>query len=165
VSVTLRRPGRIKRFLCSSFNSTNHFQQLHLGPIPEHTVLTLDPQNGRVLGRWGDNLFYMPHGLTIDRHDNLWVTDVALHQAFKFKPGELTPVLTFGQRFVPGSSKNHLCMPTSIAVASEGEVFIADGYCNSRILKFNAAGVLLRVIPNPPGLSPPPPKHKLKVSF
>jgi peptidylamidoglycolate lyase len=41
-------------------------------------------------------------------------------------------------------------MPTSIAVASEGEVFIADGYCNSRILKFNAAGVLLRVIPNPP---------------
>lgn len=25
----------------------------------------------------------MPHGLTVDRHDNLWVTDVALHQAFK----------------------------------------------------------------------------------
>ena len=59
--------------------------------------------------------------------------------------------MTFGQRLTPGSSKNHLCMPTSIAVASEGEIFIADGYCNSRILKFNAAGVLLRVMPNPPG--------------
>ncbi|XP_008195286.1 peptidyl-alpha-hydroxyglycine alpha-amidating lyase 2 isoform X2 [Tribolium castaneum] len=133
-----------------TFNSTNHFQQLHLGPIAEPTVLTLDPQTGQVLGQWGENFFFMPHGLTIDRHDNLWVTDVALHQAFKFKPGELSPILTFGQRLTPGSSKNHLCMPTSIAVASEGEVFIADGYCNSRILKFNAAGVLLRIIPSPP---------------
>ncbi|RZB39303.1 peptidyl-alpha-hydroxyglycine alpha-amidating lyase 2, partial [Asbolus verrucosus] len=127
-------------------------EPLKLGQVSgvEHTVLTLDPQDGRVLGRWGQNLFYMPHGLTIDRHDNLWVTDVALHQAFKFKPGELSPVLAFGQRLTPGSSKTHLCMPTSVAVATEGEVFIADGYCNSRILKFNAAGGLLRVIPSPP---------------
>lgn len=29
--------------------------------------------------------------------------------------------------------------------------FIADGYCNQRILKFNAAGHILRVIPQPPG--------------
>lgn len=62
---------------------THHFQQTQLGPIPENTVLTLDPQTGEVLGQWGSDLFYMPHGLTIDRHDNLWVTDVALHQAFK----------------------------------------------------------------------------------
>lgn len=46
-------------------------------------MLTLDPQTGRVLGKWGADIFYMPHGLTVDRHDNLWVTDVALHQAFK----------------------------------------------------------------------------------
>lgn len=31
------------------------------------------------------------------------------------------------------------------------QFFIADGYCNSRILKFNAAGKLLRSIPQPPG--------------
>ncbi|KAG5881404.1 hypothetical protein JTB14_008916 [Gonioctena quinquepunctata] len=133
-----------------TFNSTNHFQQQDLGAIKEHTVLTLDPHTGKVLGKWGADLFYMPHGLTVDRHDNLWVTDVALHQAFKYKPGELQPTLTFGERFQPGADNKHLCMPTSIAVASTGEIFIADGYCNSRILKYNALGVLLRVIPSPP---------------
>ncbi|VEN55884.1 unnamed protein product [Callosobruchus maculatus] len=133
-----------------TFNESNHYQFAHLGPIKEHTVLTLDPQTGKVLGKWGADLFYMPHGLTVDRHDNLWVTDVALHQAFKFKPGELQPTLTFGHRFQPGSDPKHLCMPTSVAVATTGEIFIADGYCNSRILKYNAAGGLLRIIPSPP---------------
>ncbi|XP_074036840.1 peptidyl-alpha-hydroxyglycine alpha-amidating lyase 2 isoform X2 [Leptinotarsa decemlineata] len=133
----------------NTFNNSNHYQNIHLGPIKEHTVLTLDPQTGKVLGKWGADLFYMPHGLTVDRHDNLWVTDVALHQAFKFKPGELQPTLTFGERFRPGPDPKHLCMPTSIAVATTGEIFLADGYCNSRILKYNALGVLLRVIPGP----------------
>ncbi|XP_060533454.1 peptidyl-alpha-hydroxyglycine alpha-amidating lyase 2-like isoform X2 [Cylas formicarius] len=133
-----------------SFNSTHHYQQGHLGPIKDHTVLTLDPQTGKVLGKWGSDMFYMPHGITLDKHDNLWLTDVALHQAFKFKPGELQPTLTFGEKFTPGSDTKHLCKPSSIAVASTGEIFIADGYCNTRILKYNAAGELLRVIPNPP---------------
>jgi len=24
--------------------------------------------------------FYMPHGLEVDANDNIWITDVALHQ-------------------------------------------------------------------------------------
>lgn len=132
-----------------SFNETHHYQQMHLGPIRENTVLTLDPKDGKVLGQWGANLFYMPHGLTIDRHDNLWVTDVALHQVFKFRPGELEPSLVFGKEFQPGPGLKHLCKPTHVAVATTGEIFIADGYCNNRILKFNAMGVLLRTIPSP----------------
>lgn len=133
-----------------SFNESHHYLQGSKGPIKEPTVLTLDPKDGKVLGQWGANLFYMPHGLTLDRHDNLWLTDVALHQVFKFRPGELQPSLTFGEAFQPGSSQRHLCKPTSVAVANTGEIFIADGYCNNRILKYNAAGGLLRVIPNPP---------------
>lgn len=30
------------------------------------------------------------------------------------------------------------------------QIFVADGYCNNRILKYNAAGRILRVIPQPP---------------
>lgn len=39
-------------------------------------------------------------------------------------------------------------MPTSAAVATTGEIFVADGYCNNQILKFNAAGILLMAIPS-----------------
>ena len=27
--------------------------------------------------------FYLPHGLTVDRHGNFWMTDVAMHQVIK----------------------------------------------------------------------------------
>lgn len=39
-------------------------------------------------------------------------------------------------------------MPTSVAIATTGEIFVADGYCNNQILKFNAAGILLMAIPS-----------------
>lgn len=55
-----------------------------------------------------------------------------------------------GQRFEPGVSRRHLCKPTSVAVASTGEIFVADGYCNNRVMKYNALGRLIRIMPQPP---------------
>lgn len=71
----------------STFNDSHHFLQAHLGLIKDPTILTLDPHNGSVVAKWGADMFYMPHGLTIDRHDNIWVTDVGMHQAFKVLMG------------------------------------------------------------------------------
>ncbi len=33
-----------------------------------------------------DFRFYLPHGLTVDDQDCLWVTDVGAHQVFKLTP-------------------------------------------------------------------------------
>lgn len=93
-----------------------------MGPIPVDTVIKLDSTTGEVLDSWGSILFYMPHGMTIDRHGNTWITDVALHQVFKFHPNSRYPSLTIGRRFQPGSLPNHLCQPTAVAIASTGEV-------------------------------------------
>ncbi|PSN45830.1 Peptidyl-alpha-hydroxyglycine alpha-amidating lyase 2 [Blattella germanica] len=134
----------------SSFNASHHFQHVAEGPIAVSTVLTLDPDSGAVLSDWGSNLFFMPHGLAIDSRDNTWLTDVALHQVFKFAPGQTRPSLVLGQRLEPGSGSQHLCQPTSVAVSSSGEFFVADGYCNSRVLHLSAHGRLVRVIPRPP---------------
>lgn len=43
----------------------------------------LDPKTGAIKSGWGSDMFYMPHGMTIDGHGNYWITDVAMHQAFK----------------------------------------------------------------------------------
>uniref|UniRef100_A0A1B0GBQ4 peptidylamidoglycolate lyase n=1 Tax=Glossina morsitans morsitans TaxID=37546 RepID=A0A1B0GBQ4_GLOMM len=143
---------RADRFWDSNtFNETNNiFYYIENGPIKEATIYTLDAKTGNILSGWGENMFYLPHGLTIDTHGNYWITDVAMHQAFKLRASESQPLLTIGTPFRPGSSVKHLCKPTSIAVATTGEFFVADGYCNQRILKFNAAGRLLRIIPQPP---------------
>lgn len=37
-------------------------------------------------------------------------------------PGRDYPTITIGQRFQSGSTRNHLCKPTAVAVASTGEV-------------------------------------------
>ncbi len=34
--------------------------------------------------------FFMPHGLHIDHEDNVWITDVALHQVSSHSPCELS---------------------------------------------------------------------------
>ena len=51
--------------------------------IDEDTILTLDPDSGKVLSSWGKGMFYMPHGLTIDADGNTYVTDVGLHQVMR----------------------------------------------------------------------------------
>lgn len=65
---------------------------------------------------------------------------MAMHQVFKFLPGADKPILTLGQAFSPGTSNAHFCKPTDVAVASSGVFFVADGYCNSRIMKFDRDG-------------------------
>ena len=56
------------------------FKQKSEGPIKENTHLVLDAKTGAILKASGANQFYMPHGLSIDDKDNMWMTDVALHQ-------------------------------------------------------------------------------------
>jgi DNA-binding beta-propeller fold protein YncE len=49
-----------------------------------------------------------------------------------------------GEKFVPGSDENHFCAPADVAVdRGSGDIFVADGYCNSRIVKFDKSGRFL----------------------
>ena len=85
----------------------------------------------------------MPHGLSMDSQGNLWLTDVAMHQVFKYSDGEIK--MTLGEAFVPGHDEKHFCKPTDVAVSNDGSaIFVADGYCNSRLVKFDAKGNFAR---------------------
>lgn len=108
-------------------------------PITGATVSVFDGKTGNLLNSWGANLFIMPHGLTIDHEDNIWLTDVGLHQVFKFTPeGRL--LLTLGERGKPGNDRSHFNLPTDVAVLKDGSFYVSDGYKNTRVLKFSASG-------------------------
>ncbi|XP_051010371.1 peptidyl-glycine alpha-amidating monooxygenase isoform X8 [Acomys russatus] len=126
----------------NSFDSKFVYQQRGLGPIEDDTILVIDPNNAAILQSSGKNLFYLPHGLSIDKDGNYWVTDVALHQVFKLDPhSKEGPLLILGRSMQPGSDHNHFCQPTDVAVdPSSGAVFVSDGYCNSRIVQFSPSG-------------------------
>ena len=69
----------------------------------------------------------------------------ALHQVFRFDVKNSTekPDLVLGEAFKPGRSASKFCKPTSVASLENGDFFVADGYCNSRIIKFSFNGKLL----------------------
>ncbi|XP_063101589.1 peptidyl-glycine alpha-amidating monooxygenase isoform X13 [Cavia porcellus] len=124
-----------------SFDSKFVYQQRGLGPIEDDTILVIDPNNAAVLRSSGKNLFYLPHGLSIDKDGNYWVTDVALHQVFKLDPNSKGPLLILGRSMQPGSDQNHFCQPTDVAVdPGTGAIYVSDGYCNSRIVQFSPRG-------------------------
>lgn len=107
--------------------------------ISQNTIIELDHASGKLINAWGANYFIMPHGLTIDKNNNVWVTDVGLHQIFKFShDGKL--LMTLGVSKVPGNDSLHFNLPTDIAVADDGTFYVSDGYGNSRIIKFSSTG-------------------------
>ncbi|XP_059690323.1 peptidyl-glycine alpha-amidating monooxygenase isoform X7 [Gavia stellata] len=128
----------------NSFDSKFVYQQRVLGPIEQNTILVLNPSNAKLLHSMGKSLFYLPHGLSIDKNGDYWVTDVALHQVFKLGADNKEPLLILGVALQPGSDKNHFCQPTDVAVDPiTGSIYVSDGYCNSRIIQFSPNGLYL----------------------
>jgi peptidylamidoglycolate lyase len=108
-------------------------------PIAKPTVSVIDAQTGKLITSWGAGLFIMPHGLTIDHEDNVWLTDVALQQVFKFThDGKL--LLTLGEQAKAGDDHSHFNLPTDVAVLPDGSFYVSDGYRNTRVVKFTTDG-------------------------
>ena len=108
-------------------------------------VLKFSP-DGEFLGGFGTGLVGRPHGFTVDPDGNMWLTDVALAPGemgavvHKLNPaGEL--VMTLGQPGVVGRDRETFNRPASVAVSSNGDIFVADGEGpNNRIVKFSSDG-------------------------
>ena len=107
--------------------------------IHDKTMLILDKETGTLIDSWGEDIFIMPHGLAVDHNNNIWVTDVGLHQVFKFShSGQL--LMEVGESMVSGNDSMHFNRPTDIVVAADGCFYVSDGYGNSRIVKFDSSG-------------------------
>ena len=114
-------------------------EPLPLDLIQAPTIAVFNGKTGKLMKEWGAGLFAMPHGLTVDDHDNVWLTDVALNQVFKFSPdGKLLMVV--GERGVAGTDGRHFNRPTDIAVLPDGSFYVSDGYRNTRVAKFSPTG-------------------------
>lgn len=110
--------------------------------IDANTILVLDNETGSMIRAWGKDMFVMPHGIAVDHDNNIWVTDVGLHQIFKFdQNGKL--LMQLGEPGIAGNDSSHFDKPTDVTIASNGDFYVSDGYGNSRIVKFSADGKYL----------------------
>lgn len=116
----------------------------HRAEIP---IVEMDG-TGKVLKMWGEKLFAWPHGIRIDRFGNLWITDGQARngigqQVFKYSPdGRL--LMTLGTKGVRGEGPDTFGGPCDVAVAANGDIFVADGHQNSRVVKFDKDGKFIK---------------------
>lgn len=94
--------------------------------------------DGNYLSAWEQGGVIDPHGISIDKRDRVLLVDRDAHEVqIRTRDGET--LLTLGRRNNPSFQApfNH---PTSASVASDGEIYVADGYGNSIVHRFAADG-------------------------
>lgn len=121
----------------------------------EHPIIVFDKE-GRFVTSWGEKTFVRPHGVTIGPDDSVYCTDDSDHTVRKYTPdGQLllklgtsgkpadTGAVTVDYRTIKreGPPFN---FPTNLAIASNGDLYVADGYGNARIHHFSPDGKLLK---------------------
>ncbi len=105
-------------------------------PTAGDPVVVLDPM-GRFLRSWGAGLFNIPHGIRVDPAGNVWTVDSNTSKVYKFtSEGALLLEI---QIELP-ESRRGFCGAADIAFAANDHVLVADGYCNGRVLEFDALG-------------------------
>jgi sugar lactone lactonase YvrE len=104
----------------------------------EHPIMVFD-RSGKFLRSFGEGLVTKAHGLRFDTNGNVWITDVGNHTVRKFSAdGKL--LLTLGVEGKAGDTIGQFDQPADVAFGPKGELFVADGYGNSRVVKYLADG-------------------------
>src|SRR5579884_1207276 len=111
--------------------------------ITQPTLLRLDPTTGAIVSSFGASQYVVPHGLRVDANDHLWVTDVGTQQVFELDPDGHV-LRSFGTAGEAGADATHFNQPTDVAVATDGTIYIADGYGNSRVVELDSTGQFVR---------------------
>ena len=107
--------------------------------LTEPAVLEIDADTGALLHSWGANMFLVPHGITIDAANNVFLTDVGLQQVFKFTH-DGKPLLALGEPRVGAWDATHFNQPTDVQIRPDGTFYVSDGYVNSRVALFDKDG-------------------------
>ena len=107
----------------------------------EHPVIVFD-RDGRFLNSWGEGIFKTPHGIYMGRDDRIYLADTGNHTVRKFTTdGKL--LMTLGTKDRPGEKGAPFNRPTDVALSPSGELFVSDGYGNSRVHRYSPEGRLL----------------------
>lgn len=120
----------------------------------DHPMCVFEP-DGKFLGSWGEGVIKHAHGLTITPDNSVWCTDDWNHTVQRFTlDGQL--LQTIGTPGTPSDTGIHgldyrsivrpsgpFNLPTNVALAPDGTLYISDGYGNCRVHHFSATGELL----------------------
>ncbi|MEC7921704.1 MAG: peptidyl-alpha-hydroxyglycine alpha-amidating lyase family protein [Chloroflexota bacterium] len=112
------------------------------GPVP----LFIFDSEGNYINSWGEGEFLRPHGICVDKNDDLYLIDDQGHMIEKrTKEGKLIFRLGEKGKSSVRQSGDIFNLPTDAIVDPDtGDIFISDGYGNSRVHKFDTEGKYIK---------------------
>lgn len=110
---------------------------------------------GKLVKSFGDTMYRLAHGVRVDRDGFIWITDNTDNFVQKVSPDGKV-LMTLGKAGATGdnNSQESFDGPADVFVVPNGDVFIADGYRNSRVVQFSKDGKFLRKIGGVKGTEP-----------
>jgi len=140
-------------------DGSNRIYVFHRGANP---IMVFDAA-GKFLESFGDGLFDRPHSIRIDADGNIWTVDDGSHTVLKLDRGGRVRMVLGRFRMTSDAKSNmpdgsaagalrgirdegiiRFHRPTDIAFGPGGEIFVADGYGNSRVVKFDKGGKYIK---------------------
>ena len=134
---------RFWSFERASDGAVNSRDEIHIFSRGKHP-LTIWDVDGNFISSWGEGEFSTEaHGIYIAPNDNVWLVDRDYHIATEHKP-DGTLLRTLGNKLAPSPSfvGNPFNMPSGLAIAPNGDLFVSDGYGGHRVHRFSPEGEL-----------------------
>jgi hypothetical protein len=142
---------------------------LHRGA---HPILEFE-SNGKLIRSWGDGMFsegkvaaipqmdwtadkshysavYGPagcdscgaHSVRVDSQGNIWAIDAPGYVIYKMNP-DGKEIMRLGTKGVSGTGATAFNLPTDVAFAANGDIYVTDGYGGARVVKYTRDGKYL----------------------
>ena len=106
----------------------------------QHPMMVFD-REGNFLRSWGEGLFSRAHGIDIDSDDTLYCTDDGDHTVRKITTdGKVLLTIGVPNQPAPFLSGKPFNRCTHTALSPKGEIYVSDGYGNSRVHKYSPDG-------------------------
>jgi len=160
-AIDMDRDG-VSVWVAERCGTANDCQGSHVDPVIHFGA------DGKIITMFGKDMINYPHGMYVDRDDNVWVTDTVSNlegaagrgpnaefskahpagaQVLKFSPtGKL--LLRLGTPGVYGKDESHFSEPSDVVTDAQGNIYVADGHdsppSNTRVVKFDKTGKYLK---------------------
>jgi len=110
--------------------------------------------DGKLVKSWGEK-YRLAHGIRVDREGFIWASDNNANFIQKLSPDGKV-IMTLGKPGTAGDNNSEEAFdgPADVFVTPSGDIFVADGYRNSRIVQFSKDGKFVRKIGGTKGSEP-----------
>jgi peptidylamidoglycolate lyase len=111
----------------------------------ELPIMVFDSTGEFLYGGGGDIFSQDSHFVQVDKEGNVWAVDRENQRIIEYNNALDRILMVLGTKGVPGCDAKHFNRPTDVALLSNGDIIVTDGYVNNRVVKYAEDGTFIKM--------------------